>query len=136
MREEMIELAHAHAAAEGSGDLETTLATLEADPVYELQPEGRVLRGIDAVRRYYEHFFTNFQPLVEGYDLRSEWITEEGVGQEYIIHVRLPDGRREDHAIIGILLFGKTRLAGERLWAGERLLRLMMGPVYDSATPM
>lgn len=136
MREEMIELAHAHAAAEGTGDLETTLATLEPDPVYELQPEGRVLRGIDAVRRYYEHFFTNFQPMVEGYDLRSEWITEEGVGQEYVIHVRLPDGRREDHAIIGILLFGKNKLAGERLWAGERLLRLMMGPVYDSATPL
>ncbi len=136
MREEMIDLAHAHAAAEGSGDLDTTLATLEADPVYELQPEGRVLRGMDAVRRYYEHFFTQFQPLVESYDLRGEWVTGEGVGQEYIIHLRLPDGRKEDHAIIGILLFGKTRLAGERLWAGERLLRLMMGPVYDSATPI
>jgi len=136
MREDMIELAHAHAAAEGSGDLETALATLEPDPVYELQPEGRVLRGMEAVRRYYEYFFNRFQPMVEGYDLRSEWITDEGVGQEYIIHLRLPDGRREDHAIIGILLFGKSRLAGERLWAGERLLRLMMGPVYDSATPI
>ncbi len=136
MREEMIELAHAHAAAEGSGDLDATLATLEPDPVYELQPEGRALRGMEAVRRYYEHFFTQFQPMVEGYELRSEWVTDEGVGQEYIIHVRLPDGRREDHAIIGILVFGKRRLAGERLWAGERLLRLMMGPVYDSATPM
>ena len=136
MREEMVELARAHAAAEGSGDLETTLATLEPDPVYELQPEGRVLRGMDAVRGYYEHFFTQFQPLVESYDLRGEWVTEEGVGQEYMIHLRLPDGRKEDHAIIGILLFGKTRLAGERLWAGERLLRLMMGPVYDSASAM
>ncbi len=132
----MIELAHAHAAAEGSGDLDVTLATLEPDPVYELQPEGRVLRGMDAVRRYYEHFFTQFQPMVEGYEMRSEWVSDEGVGQEYIIHLRLPDGRREDHAIIGILVFGKHRLAGERLWAGERLLRLMMGPVYDSATPI
>jgi hypothetical protein len=136
MREEMIELAHAHAAAEGGGDLDTTLATLEPDPVYELQPEGRVLRGIEAVRRYYEHFFSQFQPLVESYDLRGEWVTEEGVGQEYLIHLRLPDGRRENHAIIGILLFGGARLAGERLWAGQPLLRLMMGPVYDSATPM
>jgi hypothetical protein len=136
MREDMIELAHAHAAAEGSGDLETTLKTLEPDPVYELQPEGRALRGMDAVRRYYEYFFNNFQPLVEGYEMRSEWVTSEGVGQEYIIHVRLPDGRKEDHAIIGILLFGKTGLAGERLWASERLLRLMMGPVYDTLMPI
>ncbi|MGO9059989.1 MAG: hypothetical protein ACLQU2_21805 [Candidatus Binataceae bacterium] len=134
MREEMIDVAHAHAVAEGSGDLETTLATLEPDPVYELQPAGRLLRGMDAVRSYYENFFTNFQPLVESYDLRSEWVTDEGVGQEYVIHLRLPDGSREHHGIIGILLFGKTRLAGERLWAGERLLRLMMGPVYDSTS--
>jgi hypothetical protein len=136
MREEMIELAHAHAAAEGAGDVATTLATLEAEPVYELQPAGLVLRGMDAVRGYYEYFFAEFQPLVESYDLRSEWITEEGLGQEYLIHLRLPDGRREHHAIIGILLFGKTGLAGERLWAGERLLRLMMGRLYDSAVPI
>jgi hypothetical protein len=136
MREEMIELAHSHSAAEGSGDLATTLATLEAEPVYELQPAGLLLRGMDAVRRYYEYFFTEFQPLVESYDLRSEWITDEGVGQEYLIHLRLPDGRREHHGIIGILLFGKTKLAGERLWAGERLLHLMMGPVYNLTTPM
>jgi hypothetical protein len=136
MREQMIEMARAHAAAEGSGDLETTLATLEPEPVYELQPEGRVLRGMEAVRRYYDYFFTEFQPMVESYDLRSEWISDDGVGQEYMIHLRLPDGRKEDHAIIGILLFGKTKLAGERLWLGERLARLMMGPVYDSAAPM
>ena len=136
MREEIIELAHAHAAAEDSGDLATTLATLEPDPAYELQPEGRVLRGMDAVRRYYEHFFIQFQPLVESYELRGEWVTDEGVGQEYMIHLRMADGSQEDHAIIGILLFGKTRLAGERLWASERLLRLMMGSVYDSAAPM
>jgi hypothetical protein len=54
MRKRMIELAHAHAAAEGSGDVEMTLNTLEPEPVYELQPEGRVLRGMDAVRRYYK----------------------------------------------------------------------------------
>jgi len=136
MREAMIEMAHAHAAAEGSGDLDATLNTLEPDPTYELQPEARVLRGMNAVRRYYEYFFSQFQPIVESYDLRGEWVTDEGVGQQYMIHLRLPDGRKEHHAIIGILLFGKTRLAGERLWAGERLLRLMMGPVYESAAPI
>ena len=73
---------------------------------------------------------------MESYDLRSEWITDEGAPQEYVIHLRLPDGTREHHGIIGILLFGKTKLAGERLWAGERLLRLMMGPVYDSTSLM
>ena len=56
-REELVEIARAHAAAEGRNDLATTLATLEAEPVYELQPVGRVLRGMAAARAYYEHFF-------------------------------------------------------------------------------
>jgi hypothetical protein len=136
MREKMVELAHAHAAAEANGDVGATLATLEPDPVYELQPIRRVLRGMDAVRRYYDHFFSTFQPMVESYELRSEWVTDEGVGQEYVIHLRLPDGTAEHHGIIGILTFGQTALSGERLWAGERLFRLMLGPVYDSSVPL
>jgi hypothetical protein len=36
-------------------------------------------------------------------------------------------------ARIGILVFGETRLAGERLYASERLLRSMLGPAYEIA---
>ena len=132
-REEMIALARRHAAAERDGDMQTTLATLEPDPVYELQPVGRMLRGMDAARRYYEHFFTRFRPLVEASERRGEWVTDEGVGLENVIHLRLPDGTREVHGVIGILVFGETALAGERVWASERLLRLMFGPVYESS---
>jgi hypothetical protein len=41
----MIDLAHAHAAAEGAGDLEGTLATLEPEPFYEFHPAGRSFRA-------------------------------------------------------------------------------------------
>jgi len=135
-REEMIALAHAHAAAERNRDMQATLATLEPDPLYELQPVGRVLRGMDAARRYYEHFFARFRPLIEASDRRAEWVTDEGVGLEHVIHLRLADGTRERHGVIGILVFGETALAGERVWASERLLRLMFGPVYESSLPM
>jgi len=64
-RDEMIALARRHAAAERNGDLATTLATLEPDPLYELEPVGRVLRGMDAARRYYEHFFGTFRSFIE-----------------------------------------------------------------------
>src|SRR5215475_10686118 len=83
----MVAVAHAHAAAEAAGDLEQTMATLDDDPVYELQPRGVVLRGRDAARRYYEHFFANVMPRVTGFDLRSEWITDDGVLQEYTLFV-------------------------------------------------
>jgi hypothetical protein len=129
-------VAHAHAAAEGSGDMATTLATLCDDPVYEFQPVGRVFRGKDTARRYYEHFFAHFSPLTENFEIRGEWSTPEGLGQEYTVWLRLPDGSRERHEIIGILLFGPSGLAGERVYASERLLRLMLGPIYDETTPL
>ena len=134
--EQAIAVAHAHAAAEGSGDLATTLATLDDDPVYEFQPVGRVFRGKDTARRYYEHFFAHFSPLTESFEIRGEWSTPEGLGQEYTVWLRLPDGTRERHEIIGILLFGPSGLAGERVYASERLLRLMLGPIYDETTQL
>ena len=130
----MVAVALAHAAAEAAGDLDETMATLGDDPVYELLPRGVVLRGRDAARRYYEHFFADVQPRVTGYELRSEWITDEGVLQEYTLYV---DGLGEPgtgHAIIGILTFGDDgKLSGERLYASDALLEFMFGPVLDEA---
>jgi len=134
--EAAVAVAHAHAAAEGGGDMAITLATLCDDPVYEFQPIGRVFRGKDTARRYYEHFFSNFSPLTESFEIRGEWTTSEGLGQEYTLWLRLPDGTRERHEIIGILLFGPSGLTGERVYASERLLRLMLGPIFDETTPL
>ncbi|HVM68025.1 MAG TPA: hypothetical protein VMU14_24320 [Acidimicrobiales bacterium] len=131
---DLVAVAHAHAQAEADGDLATTLATLEDDPVYELQPIGRVLRGIDLAKRYYEHFFTTFQPLIADYAMRAEWLNDDGLLQEYTIWTTTGDGGAvERHDLIGILTFGTTKLSGERLYASERLLRLMVGPVLDEA---
>ena len=133
---ERIEIAHRHAAAEASGDLAATLATLDPEPLYEFQPAGLVLRGLPAVRVYYEHFFSTFQPTIAAYELRSEWVNDEGLGQEYWIELRLPDGGSERHAVVGILLFGAEGLAGERIYASDRLLRAMFGPAHALAEPI
>ena len=133
-REKGIELARRHASSEGAGDLLDTLATLEPEPVYELWPVGLAFRGMAAARLFYDHFFAHFQPLIAGYELLREWVTDEGVGQEYRIDLRFPDGREESHRVIGVLTFGRDALAGERVWASERLLRLMFGPAYEQAT--
>ena len=134
-REELVAIALAHAQSESGNDIELTLSTLEADPVYELQPVGRVLRGMPAARRYYEHFFSRFRPLVRGYELRGEWTTDEGVGQEYVITLETERGQ-ERHHVIGILTFGENALSGERVYASERLLRTMFGPAYDLSEPL
>jgi hypothetical protein len=132
--EAMVAVALAHAAAEAAGDLDETMATLGDHPAYELLPRGVVLHGRDAARRYYEHFFANVMPRVTGFDLRSEWVTDEGVLQEYTMFV---DGLGEPgtgHSIIGILTFGDDgKLSGERLYASDALLEFMFGPVLDEA---
>jgi hypothetical protein len=132
-RAEQVAIAKAHAASEAAGDLEATLATLDRDPLYELASVGLAFRGLANARRYYEHFFATFQPTVAGYELRNEWVTDEALGQEYVIHLRLADGARESHLVIGLLTFGDEALAGERVYASERLLRLMFGPLYEEA---
>src|SRR5260370_25809737 len=83
--DELVAIALAHAGAETGEDLAPVLDTLEPDCVYELQPVGRVLRGLDLARRYYEHFFGVFRPLVAGYTMRSEWSDALALGQEYTI---------------------------------------------------
>ena len=135
-REELVAIALAHAESESGNDIELTLSTLEPEPVYELQPVGRVMRGMPAARRYYEHFFSRFRPLVRGFELRNEWITDEGVGQEYVITLATPERGEERHHVIGILTFGENALSGERVYASERLLRLMFGPAYEQSEPL
>ena len=131
--EALVAVAKAHAEAEARGDLATTLATLEDDPVYELATLGISFRGKAAARTYYEHFFGSFQQHIAGFELVNQWVTAEGLGEEYWLDLALPGVPRERHRIIGILVFGETKLAGERLYASERLLRVMFGPAYEIA---
>jgi len=135
-REELVTVAMAHAAAEAEGDMETTMATLEDDCVYEFQPARRVFRGKDMARRYYEYFFNNTNMTIDSYDLRNEWITDDGVGQEYVIEVTLADGTRRTFNIVGILTFGKEKLSGERLYASDEFLDLLVGPIYAETVPL
>ena len=135
-RDELVAIAHRHAEAEAGGDLAATLATLDRDPVYEFEPAGLLLRGLPAVRVYYEHFFATFQAQIAGYEMRGEWLTDEGLGQEYWIDLRAPGGATERHAVIGILLFGSEGLRGERIYASDPMLRTMLGPAWDLVRPM
>jgi SnoaL-like domain len=130
----MVAVAHAHADAEGRGDIETTMATLDDEPVYELQPIGRTLRGRAAARAYYEHFFSHCQPRIRDYELRSEFVSDEGVLQEYTLDIENSDGSTSQHAIIGILTFGANgKLSGERIYASDELIQFMFGPVLEAA---
>jgi SnoaL-like domain len=135
-REELAAVAYAHAQAEADGDMAATLATLEDDPLYEFQPAGVVLRGKEAAERYYDWFFHHVEMQIEGFEVRNEWITDAGLGQEYILRVKLPDGTRRRFDLTSILTFGDTKLSGERIYASDELFRHMVGPAYADAVPL
>lgn len=132
---ELIEVAHRHAAAEAAADIEGTMATLEGEPVYELYPVGRQLRGMETVRRYYEHFFANVLPHTLGYALRSAWVNEVGLTEEYDIDCRI-DGVEHTFRVLSILKFGTHALSGERLYADEKFFRFLFGPLWDETEPL
>jgi hypothetical protein len=90
--EELVRIARAHAAAEAADDFETTMATLEADPVYELLPMGVALRGRAAAEAYDEYFCSTVEAMVTGYELRNEWVNDRGLAQEYLIEFRGDSG--------------------------------------------
>ena len=122
----MVELGTRHARLEAEGDLEGTLATLVAEPVYEFHPMGWKLAGRERVVRYYEHLFGYFIPQTRGYRLLEEWANETSVAQEYQIDIDV-DGTLESHRVIGVLCAEGNLLGGERIYASERCARLMAG---------
>ena len=128
---ELTAIAHRHAAAEAEGDLAATLATLEAEPVYELYPIGLRMTGLPLARRYYSHFFAEVGPRIAGYEMLGEWVNELGVLQEYRVAIRHEAGGVCDFRIVGLLKFGDTALTGERLYADTELLRILFEPVWS-----
>ena len=115
-----------HARVETEGDLPATMATLVANPVYEFLPVGGLLEGRDEVEQYYQHLIGSFLPRVEEARLIDDWCNERSLVEEYEMDVRV-DGTVEQHRVTGILLFDGDLMTGERIWGGERALRLMLG---------
>ena len=131
--EEMRALGMRHALLEAEGDLDGTMATLVADPVYEFWPCGRRMVGAESVRRYYEHLVGEFMPRQVGYSMVAETVSPDALSQEYVIELRKGDGS-EHHRVLGILVGSESerdKLAGERIWGSEEILRAMVGPVFD-----
>ena len=131
--EKMLELGRLHARLEAERQLEPLMDTLIAEPVYEFHPSGLRMRGQQRVRRYYEQLLGRFMTWVRGYALLDEWANEHSVAQEYDIQVQVDDGPVETHRVVGILFVepGETRLGGERVYGGDRIVRLMLGDLHD-----
>lgn len=128
--EDMLRLGTKHADLEARRDLEGVMATLVDEPEYEFWPAGLKMSGAAQVRRYYEHLFDFFIPRTKSYELIAEWASGSAVAQEYEIELEI-DGQPEKHRVVGILQAEGSLLGGERVYASERCMRLMVGPLLD-----
>ncbi len=133
--ERMLELGHRHAQLETERRLDPLMDTLVAEPVYEFHPLGMGLSGGERVRRYYAQFFERFMTRIVGYELLDEWANERSVVQEYDIELDV-DGTKETHRVVGILFAEGDRLGGERVYGSERIVRLMLGDLFDELEPL
>jgi hypothetical protein len=127
-----------HAAAEATGPLEELMATLAPDPIYEFHPLGKGMRGTEIVRRFYTQFFERYLKINDGYRLIGEWVSHDGVAQEYDIWLRV-DGQREHHRVLGILTPNEdgTLLTGERVFADDLYIRRLVGDeIFQELTPL
>ena len=133
----LVSVAVAHGELESGTDLDALMGTMEGEPIYDLYPIGKRFQGWENTKLYYRHFFAVVQPAIQGFTPVSQSIGEKGVVEEYDIVVKHPgESATTTHRIIAMLTFGEERLSGERIYADEKMLRTLIGPLWNSLEPI
>ncbi len=132
--ERMRELATRHARVESQRRLEELMETLVDEPLYEFLAQGLQLRGGARVRRYYQQFFEGYMSRVTGGRRLGQWGDERAVVREDEIEVE-GSGGPEVHRIMSILYVEGDRLGGERIYASDHVVRMMVGEMFDELEP-
>jgi len=129
---QLIAMSKQHSASEAVLDVEATLATMEAPYFYEIWPAGLRMEGLENARRYYTYHFETLRPRMLAMDRLGDWEGDDGVVIERYVHVKMEDGTIEKFRVIAVQAFGENKIAGERMYASERFLRLIFGPMLDT----
>lgn len=119
------------------GDLEAVFAQLGPEPVFELYPIARRFKGAAKVRRHFQYFLAEAQPRIMGSTIRSGWVGEAGVGHEIDLTVTLPGAASSTtHRVFRAILIGGDQVVGERIYSDEKMLRLLIGSLWNSLEPV
>ena len=118
-------------------DVQGLVDTLEDDPVYDLYPVSKRFSGMSKTRRFYQYFMTEVLPRIVGVTIRSEAIGNKGLAREYDVSVLLPGADApSEHRICAFVNFGAERLSGERIYTDQKMLRFLVGPLWNSLEPI
>jgi hypothetical protein len=138
----MLEMVRKHMDAEIRQDIEAVMATLVADPYYEIHPLGLRIRGPLAVREMYKKLLPgSFDYIVESKamtfntgDPANVWIGPEGVVIREFCTVQPPSGARFEISEMAIFSFDGALLKGEQFYCNAPLSELFknaLGPEFE-----
>ena len=117
-----------HVSAETAFDMEGTLATLTKDCLFEDMPSGETYRGLEAVRAYYQEWWTAFGNVPSGSRLHVPY------GDCLIVETRFvgthkggyrgiaATGRPIDLPLVIIVSFRDGLMSGERFYYDRQTL--------------
>ena len=133
----LLQFARDYADFVSRGDLDGVLSILEPEPVFDLYPIARRFSGKNKIRRYFQHFFKEVQPRISAFTPCSELIGEGKIAHEYDITMMIPSAEApSSHRVFAMIIFGSDRVNGERIYADEKMLRLLIGPLWNSLEPI
>ena len=72
----------------------------------------------------------NFSPRVVDGKLIRQWVNETSVSQEYDVTLDI-EGQLETHRILGVLFVEGNKLGGEIVYASEKTIKRMLGPMFE-----
>ena len=133
--DKMLELATLHARVESQKHLDELMDTLVAEPVYEFLAQGLMLRGGARVRRYYQQFFDDYMSQITGGQRLGQWGDETAIAREDAIVIAGRNGP-EVHRVMSVLFAEGDRLGGERIYASDRVVKMMAGEMFGELEPI
>jgi len=133
--DKMLELATRHARVESQKRLDELMDTLVAEPVYEFLAQGLMLRGGARVRLYYQQFFEDYMSQITGGQRLGQWGDETAIAREDAIEIAGSDGP-EVHRVMSVLFAEGDRLGGERIYASDRVVKMMAGKMFGELEPI
>lgn len=120
----MEEVFKVHAEAELATDIEATMATLTADPHYELITVGWHVRGQAAVREMYSRLYAGYNRRVTASTGRVLAVAPDALIREGYTTLSTGTGTATYHSI-AVITFEHDRISGERLYADMPNAQLM-----------
>jgi hypothetical protein len=130
------EIARRHAGAELVQDLETTLATMEGEPVYRLYPIGLEMRGRQNAERFYRQWFPRLLPRIVGTSNVLEVVTETGLYTEKHLGYRSEGGKTNWYHCATLIVAGDSGVVAEHIHGEEEFHRLLFGELFDELVPI